>query len=136
MKKSFFLLLIYSNKALCETTQSSLSQETIGSYELVKVSFGLLMVLAFIFLLSYIVKRFNTFAITTNNFVKVISTTNLGGKERLLLVKAGENYLLLGVSAQSISKLYDYGDSLDFNEESLKNKNNFLTIFNKLTKNE
>jgi len=136
MKKSLVSLLLYSNQVFCGTVQPSFAQDTVGSYELVKMSFGLLMVLAFIFLLSYIVKRFNTFSVTTNNFVKVISTTHLGGKERLLLVKAGGNYLLLGVSAQSISKLYDYGDSLDLNEESLQNKNNFLTIFNKLTKNE
>lgn len=63
---------------------------------------SLLMVLALIIVSALVLKRFN---ISQQNVsqLKVVTSLSLGAKERLVVIQAGEQQLLLGVTAQQVT---------------------------------
>lgn len=91
-----------------EAMPSSISQP-----EMFRVFGGLILVLLLIVVLSWLVKRMNPrmMAISNKGF-QTIAVMGLGPKERLLVVKAGVNYLLIAQGASSINLLMDYGTQL------------------------
>ena len=85
-----------------------------------KVILGLLFVIGCILLLSFFVKKIHGIGLTNHSFFQVISGVSLGSKERLLLVKAGEEYLLIGVSPGRVNKVHDFGKTLNLPEKERK----------------
>lgn len=73
-----------------------------------QVFVGLVMVLALIFLIATIVKRFGGAAILNNQHMKILSTLSLGQKEKVLIIEAGDQQLLLGVTSQQITRLHHF----------------------------
>ena len=65
----------------------------------------LLVVLAVIIGLAAVVRRLNMRLPGATGPVKILHTTSVGQRERLVVVAVGEQKLLLGVTAQSISVL-------------------------------
>lgn len=63
---------------------------------------SLLMVLALIIICALVFKRFN---ITQQDVsqLKVVTSLSLGAKERVVVIQAGEQQLLLGVTAQQVT---------------------------------
>ena len=80
----------------------NLSQDPIES--LLPMLGGLLVVLAFIFLLAFLAKRFNKFG-SNSNLIKVIETCAIGHKEKLSIVSVGDDYFLIGITASSIQQI-------------------------------
>ena len=69
---------------------------------------SLFIVLAIAVGLSWIYKRLMPQNMFTNKGLEIISSRHLGSKERLMLIKVGERYLLLGVTTQSIQSLAEF----------------------------
>lgn len=65
---------------------------------------GLLVVIAIIFLLVYLIKRFNLVP-SSSGVIKTLAVTPLGQKERVVLVELDGQQYLLGVTAQQISMI-------------------------------
>jgi flagellar protein FliO/FliZ len=63
---------------------------------------SLLMVLALIVLCAFVLKRFNLTQQGVSQ-LKVVTSLSLGAKERVVVVQAGEQQLLLGVTAQQVT---------------------------------
>jgi flagellar protein FliO/FliZ len=63
---------------------------------------SLLMVLALIIICALVLKRFN---LTQQGIsqLKVVTSLSLGAKERVVVIQAGEQQLLLGVTAQQVT---------------------------------
>lgn len=76
----------------------------VGSTDIISVLLSLLVVLAVIFVLAMILKRFNI-RLQQHGDIRVLSSHSLGAKERLVVVQIGEDKLLLGVTTQSIQVL-------------------------------
>ena len=93
--------------ALPEKTSSNISQS-----ELLRVVGGLILVLLIIAVLSWLIKRVNVANLGMTRGFQSVATMSLGPKERLVLVKVGGRYLLLGVSVGAVNLLCDYGDKL------------------------
>ncbi|RAJ94609.1 flagellar biosynthetic protein FliO [Aliidiomarina maris] len=72
--------------------------------------FMLLVVLAFIIGLAALVKRLNMRLPGHQGPVQVLHSTAVGQKERLVIVAVGEQKLLLGVTAHTISVLHTLPD--------------------------
>lgn len=102
-----FILLIASTAAAEEmrnVTQPGINS-TNAAY-LVKVFFGLALVIALIFAMSWLVKRFGQGTFLSNSNMKIINSLSLGTKEKIVVVEIGERQLLLGVTANSIQTLH------------------------------
>lgn len=95
--------------------------------ELLRVIGGLLLVLAIILALYWLIKRLNVVNLRSANGFATIGSMLLGPKEKIMLLKVGEQYLLIGVAAGSITMLYDYGKELPpgFNSD---NKTSFAEL--------
>lgn len=95
--------------------------------ELVKILTGLLLVLLVIFLLSWLVKRFNVVQLSSSKGFNVVASMTLGPKERMLLLKVGARYLLIGVGASSVNTLYDFGEQMPEGFD-VENKSSFADL--------
>lgn len=81
----------------------------------------LMVVLAVIIGLALLAKRFNLgMPRQGKQLVRVLSTTMVSTKERVVVVKAGESLLLLGVTAHSVNLIKEL--PAEFEAELLKEK--------------
>jgi flagellar protein FliO/FliZ len=63
---------------------------------------SLLMVLALIVICAFVLKRFNLTQQGVSQ-LKMVTSLSLGAKERVVVIQAGEQQLLLGVTAQQVT---------------------------------
>lgn len=96
--------------------------------ELLRVAFGLLLVLMLILLLSWLVKRLNGTHFGAAKGMHSIASMSLGPKEKIMLLQAGPRYLLVGVAAGSLNLLYDFGTELPAGFDP-DNKSSFADAF-------
>jgi flagellar protein FliO/FliZ len=73
---------------------------------LLNVTLGLLLIIGLIFGLSWFVKRFSHGTFTGNAHLKIIATMPLGTRERIALIDAGGQQLLLGITPTQINTLH------------------------------
>ena len=88
-----------------------------SSRHLLSVTLGLLVIVGLIFGLSWLVKRFAQGAFAGNQHLRVLATLPLGTRERLLLVDAAGQSILLGVTATSITSLHVFSSPIDIAEK-------------------
>ncbi|BDM63809.1 flagellar protein [Shewanella sp. NFH-SH190041] len=63
---------------------------------------GLVLVLLLIFVLAYVVRRFNLVP-ASHGTLKTVAVASLGQKEKLVLVQVGEQQYLLGVTPNQVN---------------------------------
>src|SRR5690554_2407533 len=81
----------------------------------------LMLVLAVIIGLALLAKRFNVgMPMQRKQHVRVLSTTMVSAKERVVVVKAGESLLLLGVTQHNVNLIKEL--PIEFEAELLKEK--------------
>ncbi|EOD55325.1 flagellar biosynthesis protein, FliO [Aeromonas molluscorum 848] len=99
------LLLLLPLPALAETTATLPS---LGSWLL-----SSLLVIGLILVLGFLLKKSKLTQVIGGGQMKVIASLPLGYKEKLLVVKVGEQQLLLGVTPQQVNFLYRLEQPLD-----------------------
>ncbi|WP_113908310.1 flagellar biosynthetic protein FliO [Aliidiomarina celeris] len=78
----------------------------IGWGDIASMIFMLAIVLALIFILAWLARRFNiTSALPARQGIKVVASHSLGTKEKLVVVEVANEQLLLGVTAHNIRLL-------------------------------
>lgn len=82
---------------------------------LLNVTLGLLLIIGLIFALSFFVKRFGTGAFAGNGQLKILSSMPLGTRERIVLVDAAGQQLLLGITPTSINTLHVFSEPVVVN---------------------
>lgn len=88
-------------------TLSSTSDSVVGMAMFGKTAVALLVVLSLIFACSWVLRRLNSTGLRTGKTVQVISSTPLGQRERVVVVQVQDQWLVLGVTAQQITKLHE-----------------------------
>ncbi len=73
---------------------------------LLNVTLALLGIIGLIFAISWFVKRFSQGTFSANSHIKVISAMPLGTRERIVLIDAGGQQLLLGITSTNINTLH------------------------------
>lgn len=73
---------------------------------LLQLTFGLIFVVALIFVLAWVMRRYMRLQYATSGSLKVLGGLPMGVRERLVLVQVGEKQLLLGVTPTTISTLH------------------------------
>ena len=74
--------------------------------QLAQLVFGLLLVLGLIFLLAWLLRRFQSAAPRGNQVIELVGSRALGPRDRLLLVQVGDEQILLGISPGRITPLH------------------------------
>lgn len=73
---------------------------------LMNVTLALMGIIGLIFAISWFVKRFSQGTFSANAHIKVLSTMPLGTRERIVLIDAGGQQLLLGITSTNINTLH------------------------------
>lgn len=87
-----------------------------GSSDYLKLSLSLIFIVGLILACAWLVRRMSGGAGFNHRHMKVLSILPLGSREKLMLVKAGDEYLLLGVTPHSINTLHRYDEPVDLAE--------------------
>jgi len=107
----------------------------IGNYSILKLLFSLTFVIGMIFLTTYLYKRFSLNKLgklnTKGQFLSVLTTLPIGSKKYLSVIKAGEKFLLIGITENSINLISELNDVEIVEEEK---RNNFMDILKKAKK--
>lgn len=100
IKRLFYLFtLSLPGTVMAENTAPSLSSS------LLKTSLTLVLIIGVILALAWLLRKSQAISLTRGRNIQLIETLPLGRNERLCLVKSGDKHLLLGVTAQGISRL-------------------------------
>jgi flagellar protein FliO/FliZ len=105
MRWLLFILAVYADLALAQSSVVAPVGPVSNTY-LLKLGGGLLLVVALIFAIAWIVRKFNLNPQQKNGLIQVIAGLPLGTRDRLLLVQVGEEQILLGLTQGQISKLH------------------------------
>lgn len=90
-----------------QTGYQNQSSPKIGSgAHLLNVTMGLVLIIGLIFGVSWFVKRFSQGTFAANNHLKVVAAMPLGTRERLVVVDAGGQQILLGITPTQINTLH------------------------------
>lgn len=88
-----------------------------GGRHLLSVTVALFGIIGLIFAISWFVKRFGHVGFSQNQHIKIIAAMPLGTRERIVLVDAAGQQLLLGITATSITTLHSYKEPAVFTEK-------------------
>ncbi|MFQ1823055.1 flagellar biosynthetic protein FliO [Aeromonas veronii] len=104
------LLLLLPVPAFAETGASA-NVPSLSSWLL-----SSLMVIGLILVLGFLLKKSKLATTMGGGQMRVIASLPVGYKEKLLVVKVGEQQLLVGVTPQQVNFLYRLEDPLDENQ--------------------
>lgn len=78
----------------------------VGASSLLQAGFGMFTVLGLIFLCAWAARRFGLQRLGGGQSVKVVSSTMVGQRERVVVVEVGGTWLVLGVAAGRVNALH------------------------------
>lgn len=105
MRALAFLIALLVLPAMAAEPAASMSSAGMGA-QLGKLLFGLLLVIGFIFLLAWLLRRVQQMNPRGTQVIKLISSQALGPRERLVLVQVGGEQILIGLSGGRITPLH------------------------------
>lgn len=93
---------------VASTTALAANENITGLAAFGKVAFALLVIVAVIVVCAWLLKRLDAASALGGQHLKVIAGKSVGGKERVVIVEVDDTWLVLGVTAGGISKLYEH----------------------------
>jgi len=98
----------------------SMALEPLSSSYLLKLTGGLVLVVLVIFVLAWVVKKFNLNQQSQSGLIRIIAGLSIGTRDRIVLVQVGEEQILLGLTAGHIEKLHTLAVPLEVPGEPLE----------------
>ena len=130
---SIFILLLFLVASV--HAQTSDQGNSLGSYswEAIKVIFSLAVVLGIFYLFVNAFKKYTGVSLKTHSTIKIIGGLSLGGKDKVVILEAGNINLLLGVSSSGITKLHEFDhDQLSTVTDQIDNSKSFSNHIEKI----
>jgi len=117
--KLWFSLLIFFQSAVVFSTEiqekKDLSEPTVDIFNtayLFQVFGSLLLVFGCIFGLIFLLKKMNGVPSNQNTPVRILGVTRIGAREKILLIEAGNQQLLVGIAAGNIRTLHTFDEPI------------------------
>lgn len=85
---------------------SGMPVEPLGAGSVFQMIGGLILVLAIIFALAWIVRRFGRLNFQSGNSLRVMAALSMGSRERIVLIQAGDTQILVGVAPGRVQTLH------------------------------
>ena len=129
---TLFLLFLSINIDAREVTSNQFNSAFSNpSINYTKIIITTLLLIVFIVVALYLVKKFRYNNINGQGLIEIVHSYPISTKDKLLIVKAAQDYLLLGASNGGIRKLHildkEYVDGLV--DKKSANAKEFATIF-------
>ena len=113
-----FIVLLSSPVAAQAQAEAMAPLDPISSPYLMKLTLGLILVVALIFLFAWLLKKFNLNQGSQNGLIRIIAGLSMGTRDRIVLLQIGEEQILLGLSPGRIQKLHTLSQPLDISGEA------------------
>jgi flagellar protein FliO/FliZ len=81
-----------------------------------QVALALILIVGVVVALGYFAKRFQGLKGHQGGQLKIVDSTYLGPKDRLVLVRVADQHVLVGINAQCITKLAQLDAGTDFSQ--------------------
>ncbi|NOZ52288.1 MAG: flagellar biosynthetic protein FliO [Gammaproteobacteria bacterium] len=104
---------------------SPLVPERSSIANMLNVTFGLLVVLVFIALTAWLVRRFGNFQVSAKGHLKIVGGLHMGTRERVVLIQVGDQQLLIGVAPGRIQTLHVLDQPLSIDGQSSPSTDKF-----------
>ena len=78
----------------------------VGANELASVTLGLLLVLALVFALAWLYRRYGNVAMFNRSDIQILGGVSLGSREKAVLLEVDGTRLLVGVAAGQVNTLH------------------------------
>ena len=105
--------------------------DPVSSSYLLKLTGGLILVVAIIFLLAWLLKKMNFNQQSQQGLIQIVSALSIGTRDRILLVQVGEEQILLGLTPGRIEKLHSLASLIEFSA-TIDSKPSFASKLNSL----
>lgn len=102
---SFFMLSTAYAEDKTSTTRS-IPEAPVGAGELANITLGLVLVLALIFALAWLFRRYGNVASLNRSNIQVLGGVSLGSRERAVLLEVEGEQILVGVTPNQITRLH------------------------------
>lgn len=98
---------------------SSMSEGPVGAAELANITLALFFVLALIFIIAWLFRRYGNVASLNRSNIQVLGGVSLGHRERAVLLEVEGERILVGVAQGHVSKLHvlEKKDDMDIDDE-------------------
>ncbi|SFM65701.1 flagellar biosynthetic protein FliO [Variovorax sp. OV329] len=96
----------HANLPTVPSTPAPVPAPGVGMGGLFQAAFGMACVLGLILLCAWLARRFGLQRFGGGHVVKVISSTSVGQRERVVVVEVADQWLVLGVTPQNIHTLH------------------------------
>ena len=111
---SSLLMALWSLPGWAQESSSSVLPG--GGSDYFKLTLTLIFIVGLIFACGWLVRRMAGGTSFNHRHIKVLSVMPLGTREKLMLVKAFDDYLLLGVTNNNINTLHRFDEPPDLTE--------------------
>jgi len=119
MRWLLLLTGLFSSAVLAESKLDTTPLEPLSIPYLLKLTGGLLLVVTVIFVLAWLVKKFNLNQQSHNGLIRIIAGLSIGTRDRIVLLQVGEEQILVGLTPGRIEKLHTLSQPLEAPEGQL-----------------
>ena len=107
------LCLALTPLTLAAQTGTPSGLEPMSSPYLLKLTGGLLFIVAAIFVLAWLLRKLNVNHAATPGLIRIVAGINVGTRDRILLLQVGDEQILVGMSPGRISRLHELKQPLE-----------------------
>ena len=111
-----------ANFTTCSFEANSAPQSLTNPTSIVSIFLSLLLVIGVVFILAFLMRRFNVTQSGTSN-LKVVASMMAGAKERVMVIEVAGEQHLLGITAHNINHLATLSTPIDTSPASPSNEN-------------
>lgn len=112
--------------------QAGNALEPMSSPYLLKLSAGLILIVVLIFLLAWLVRKFNLNQGSHSGLIKIIAGLSIGTRDRIVLLQVGDEQILVGLTPGKIEKLHTLSHPLEGPGEQPAVSSSFASKLNRL----
>tara|TARA_R110002095_G_scaffold8809_6_gene14312 strand:+ start:93 stop:521 length:429 start_codon:yes stop_codon:yes gene_type:complete len=135
MHKLLNLFLVFVSSLACSAEPVMLGSKSIdpmSTANLAQWTVGLIFVLLMIIAIAWVAKRFAGFSGNRHTGqLKILSGISLGSREKALLIRAGQQYILLGVAPGRVENLHTFAAG-EISEETTQTPSGFQESLQKM----
>ena len=112
--------------------ESAAALEPITSPYLLKLTGGLMLVVVVIFVLAWLVKRFNLAQQAQGGLIRIVAGVSIGTRDRIVLLQVGNEQILVGLTPGRIEKLHTLAEPLPVSGDGAETTASFADKINRL----
>ncbi len=133
MKSIFYTVLLMPAQVMAQkAVDKPVAVDPVSSSYLIKLSFGLLVVVGLVFFLAWLVKKMQLVQGSNHGLIKIVSAISVGQRERIALIQVGEEQLLIGLTPGRIDKLHTLKKAIETGDQSTPVSSSFQQKFQQL----